>query len=49
LLHVLSPLGEEQSPSFKNKLKSPPPRMICAKFGKNWSKDSGEEFKNVEV
>jgi hypothetical protein len=45
-LSLLSPLGEELSPSFKvNSLQQ---RMICAKSCQNWPSGSGE-VENVKV
>ena len=46
---LLSPLGKGWDPSFgKKKLNPLHSKMLCAKFGWNWSIGSGEEEKNVK-
>jgi hypothetical protein len=47
-IFTLLPL-EKGNPLHMNNLQSPPPRMICAKSGKNWPRGSGEEIENVKV
>ena len=39
----LSPLGNGGKALYLKKLKSPSPKGLCAKFGRNWPSASGEK------
>ena len=45
---LLSPLGKGWGPTFEQNLNPLYPRMLCAKFNRNWPCGFGEEDKNVK-